>query len=225
MSRGRKRQATIAAILLLVGPALAIAQGSSGSGASPPPAGETSTIKETGAIDRPVKTDVDKLVEAARQTVRRFKERMKGELAAAIKSDGAANAVSLCQTIAPDISTEFTDSSGFEVMRTSFKLRNPENAPGTWERDVLADFQEKAAAGADPNTLERFDEIETPEGDKLFRYMSGISTGEICLNCHGSEIKPDVKAELVRYYPDDKATGYRLGELRGAFSLVKLLTE
>jgi len=216
---------TAIAVGLLLMPALADAQSGSGSG-DPSPAGGTSTIGETGAIGRPATTvDLDKLVEAARQTVRRFQERMKGELAAAIKADGAANAVPLCQTTAPDLLTEFTDSSGFEVMRTSLKLRNPENAPGTWEREVLNEFQEKAAAGANPKSLERYDEIVTPEGDKLFRYMSGIPTGEICLNCHGSEIKPDVKAELVRYYPDDKATGYRLGELRGAFSLVKLLTE
>jgi hypothetical protein len=214
----------IAAGLLLV-PVLAGAQSGSGSGHSPP-AGDTSTIDATGAISRPeTPPDLDKLVEAARQTVRHFQERMKGELAAAIKADGTANAVPLCQTTAPDLLTEFTDSSGFEVMRTSLKLRNPENAPGAWEREVLNEFQEKAAAGANPKTLERFDEIVTPEGDRLFRYMSGIPTGEICLKCHGSEIKPDVKAELVRYYPDDKATGYRLGELRGAFSLVKLLTE
>jgi hypothetical protein len=223
--QGAFRFRTAIAVGLLLMPVLAAAQ--SGPGTSDPSAaGGTSAIGETGAIGRPeTPGDLDKLVEAARETVRRFQERLKGELAAAIKADGVANAVSLCQTTAPDLSTEFTDSSRFEVMRTSLKLRNPENAPGAWEREVLNEFQQKAAAGANPKTLERYDEIVTPEGDKLFRYMSGIPAGEICLNCHGSEIKPDVKAELVRYYPDDKATGYRLGELRGAFSLVKLLTE
>jgi len=224
MPGGWGSRATFAALLLLAAPAFVVAQTTSG--ARPPPAaGGSAAVSETGAIDRPDDAEIEKLVAAARLTVRRVKERLKGELVAAIRSDGAANAVALCQTVAPDLATEFTDSSGFEVLRTSLKLRNPENAPGDWERRVLSEFQEKAAAGADPNTLERFDQIVTPEGDRMFRYMSGIATGEVCLNCHGSDIKPDVKAELVRYYPDDKATGYKLGELRGAFSLVKLLTE
>ena len=47
----------------------------------------------------------------------------------------------------------------------------------------------------------------------------------MCLTCHGTDIKADVRAELTRYYPADKATGFRLGELRGAFSLVKLIGE
>jgi hypothetical protein len=32
-----------------------------------------------------------------------------------------------------------------------------------------------------------------------------------------------VKAEIAKYYTDDKAIGFNLGELRGAFSLVQQL--
>ncbi len=169
------------------------------------------------------KFDLEKTLEAARQTVRLFSERLKGELGAAIKTDGAANAVSLCQTISPDISTVLTDESGFEVSRTSLKLRNPENTPGPWELEGLRMFQDNVAAGADPAKLERYAEVLTAEGDRLFRYMRAIPTGDMCLACHGTDIKADVRAELTRYYPEDKATGYKLGELRGAFSLVKLI--
>ena len=215
MARGRRGRAAAALACLVLGSAMALAQ----VGPQPPPA---QSGAETGAIARP-KLDLDKTLEAARQTVQRFKDRLKGELAAAIKSEGAANAISLCQTIAPDISTELSDNSGFEVLRTALRLRNPENAAGPWELEVLKAFQEKAAGGADADKLEHFAEVVTPEGDRLWRYMRGIQTGEVCLACHGTDVKPDVKAELVRYYPDDKATGFKLGELRGAFSLVKLL--
>jgi hypothetical protein len=215
MAMGQWACAASVAAWLMLGPAMA--QASGGEQPAPPVPGG-----ETGAIERP-KFDLEKALDAARQTVQRFKDRLKGELAAAIKSEGAANAISLCQTIAPDISTELTDASGFEVLRTSLKLRNPENAPGPWELEVLKSFQDKAATGAEPDKLEYYAEVVTPEGDRLLRYMRGIQVGEICLSCHGIDIKPDVKAELVRYYPDDKATGYKLGELRGAFSLVKLI--
>jgi hypothetical protein len=215
MAKGLWASAAGLAAWLMLGPVMAQASGGE-QPVAPVPNGET------GAVEQP-KFDLEKALDAARQTVQRFKDRLKGELVAAIRSEGAANAISLCQTIAPDISTELTDASGFEVLRTSLKLRNPENAPGPWELEVLKSFQDKVATGADPDKLEYYAEVVTPEGDHLLRYMRGIQVGEICLSCHGSDIKPDVKAEITRYYPDDKATGYRLGELRGAFSLVKLI--
>ncbi len=39
----------------------------------------------------------------------------------------------------------------------------------------------------------------------------------ICKQCHGARIKPDVKARLQALYPEDEATGFKKGELRGIF--------
>lgn len=173
--------------------------------------------------EAPPDFDQTKVIDKARQITRMFADRIKSELTTTIKAEGAANAVSLCQTISPDISTQLSDESGFEVTRTSLRLRNPESMPGPWELGVLKQFEAKVAAGTDPAKLEYSEVVVMPEGDKLFRYMKGIPVIEVCLNCHGTDIKADVRAELARYYPDDKATGYQLGELRGAFSLVKLI--
>jgi Protein of unknown function (DUF3365) len=41
--------------------------------------------------------------------------------------------------------------------------------------------------------------------------------------CHGTNVTQDVKAEIAKYYSDDKGIGYALGEIRGAFSLVQQL--
>ena len=37
--------------------------------------------------------------------------------------------------------------------------------------------------------------------------------------CHGSGLDPALKAEIERLYPDDQATGFKAGELRGAFTV------
>ena len=216
---GRTGRAVVVALCVATGLEVARAQSPP---ANPPVPSPPSPPAE---VTPPVKFDVDKTLALARQTVRLFADRVKRDLTAAIKSDGAANAVSLCQTISPDLSTGLSDESGFEVTRTSLKLRNPESAPGPWELEVLNSFEQQAAAGVDAAKLERYEIVVSPEGDRLFRYMKGIPTAEMCLNCHGTDIRNDVKAELTRYYPDDKATGYRLGELRGAFSLVKVIGE
>jgi hypothetical protein len=49
--------------------------------------------------------------------------------------------------------------------------------------------------------------------------MKAIPTGEICLLCHGAVLAPGVADELTRRYPQDKARGYKPGEIRGAFTL------
>ena len=56
-----------------------------------------------------------------------------------------------------------------------------------------------------------------------FRMMKAIPTGEACLGCHGKEIKPELTAVIDRRYPQDKARGFALGELRGAFTLRRVI--
>ncbi|GGD52605.1 hypothetical protein GCM10011357_05560 [Lacimicrobium alkaliphilum] len=58
-----------------------------------------------------------------------------------------------------------------------------------------------------------------------FRYMQAIPVDGVCLACHGADIASSTKQMLVKYYPHDQATGYKAGELRGAFSLIKELKQ
>ncbi len=48
---------------------------------------------------------------------------------------------------------------------------------------------------------------------------------ENCFACHGPDVRQDVRAEIARYYPTDKAIGFRVGELRGAVSLTQIVEE
>jgi hypothetical protein len=58
---------------------------------------------------------------------------------------------------------------------------------------------------------------------KIPRYMQAQGVGTICLTCHGEDLSGPVRATLEKYYPDDWATGYSLGQVRGAISLSKEL--
>ena len=177
------------------------------------------------AVAQKSTVDAAKRQQKARETALTLAERLRSQLAAAIKSGGMVSALGLCQTISPDLVTSANDEFGFETGRTAFRLRNPENAPDEWELKVLQLFQSQIAAGTDPAKLEFAETVTTAEGDKLFRYIKPIMTADMCLGCHGTDVKPDVKAEIARYYPEDKAMGFKLGELRGAFSLVQLVEE
>jgi hypothetical protein len=52
------------------------------------------------------------------------------------------------------------------------------------------------------------------------RYLRAISTGPLCLACHGRELAPQVRDVIDELYPHDRARGYAPGEVRGAFSVV-----
>jgi hypothetical protein len=112
---------------------------------------------------------------------------------------------------------------GLKVGRTALKVRNPANAPDAFETRVLEDFVAKIAAGGDPAKLEHAETV-TENGQKLFRYMKAIPTAAVpCLTCHGSDLAPDLKAEIDKLYPSDQATGFKAGDLRGAFTVTEEL--
>jgi hypothetical protein len=56
-----------------------------------------------------------------------------------------------------------------------------------------------------------------------FRFMKAIPIEGVCLGCHGDAIGPAIKSKLSELYPQDLATGYREGDLRGAFVVVQKL--
>lgn len=140
-----------------------------------------------------------------------------------MKEGGPVGAIGACNTIAPELNTALTDESSFEIARTALRVRNPDNAPDVWELAALELFQKAMASGGDPKTLETYDVVTTKEGQRLFRYMRPITMHEPCMACHGPSVAQDVKAEIAKYYTDDKAIGFNLGEMRGAFSLVQQL--
>jgi hypothetical protein len=149
-----------------------------------------------------------------------FAERLKTELMGAMKSSGPVHALEVCNTAAPAIAKD-ASAQGWTVGRTSLKPRNESNAPGdAWQKQTLAWFEAEKARGVDPAKLEKF-EIAEKDGAHSFRYMKAIVIAEPCLACHGETIAAPVKAKLDVLYPHDQATGYKLGDIRGAFIVSK----
>ena len=167
--------------------------------------------------------DVDPNVAEAKAIIQAFFGNLKGELQTAIQSGGPASAVTICNAKAPGIANAMSAKTGWDVGRTSLKLRNPNvNAPDAWEQAVLVRFEERKAAGESVETMAYAETVEA-NGAKTFRFMKAIPTAELCLTCHGTDLVPEVAAEVDKFYPDDQATGFALGDIRGAFTLSKPL--
>ena len=128
-------------------------------------------------------------------------------------------AVKACQLLAPTIAVEHSQHP-WKVGRTALRLRNPDNQPDAWERQGMEDFLQRTRAG---EALTQMSASAVVDGE--FRYMQAIATGEPCLACHGQAIKAEVATQIEQHYPDDRASGFSLGELRGAFTLRRTLAE
>ena len=147
------------------------------------------------------------------------------QLWAALKKELAANgpegAVSVCRDLAPTIAGELSRKSGGRVARVSLNTRNPLlGDPDVWEQHVLAEFDRKAAAGEKIESMEFSETTVEPRG-RYFRYMKALPVQPLCLTCHGTadNIPEQVKAKLAIEYPHDRATGYGLGQVRGAVTI------
>ena len=161
---------------------------------------------------------IQERVQDSRQAVMKFGKTLKGELQKAMKSGGPVNAIGVCQEVAPAIASDISEETGWEVYRTSLKPRNV--APDNWETAVLESFDRRRELGESPKKME-FVEVVEKDGEPKLRYMKALGTAPVCLTCHGTDISADVQAEIDKLYPNDKATGYKAGEIRGAFSIIQ----
>lgn len=155
--------------------------------------------------------------------IKQFATELKGELVSAIKSGGPVNAIGVCNMKAPQIADNISQASGWTVARSSHKLRNPANAADDFTATAIAEFLTRQANGEKPGTMVKVQIVEE-NGDRVFRMIKAIPTGKVCLACHGADsVKPQVEAALKEHYPEDKARGFKLGEMRGVFTLKKVL--
>lgn len=163
--------------------------------------------------------EADTAAAKARQAVAELAANLKKSLGEALSSGGPAAAIAACQSIAPEAARTASQTHGLSVGRTALRLRNPANAPDVFERRVLEDFVSQIAGGADPEKLEHV-EVVTDGSTRTLRFMKPIMMAEKpCAMCHGSAIAPEVKSIIQDLYPEDAATGFVPGELRGAFTV------
>jgi hypothetical protein len=139
-----------------------------------------------------------------------------------IAKTGPEGAIVVCREQAPQMAKAASDETGWSIRRVSLRNRNPKAVPDAWERTALEDFDRRAAAGESPATLEK-GELVTAGGRSEYRYVKALPAQDFCLQCHGTpeRISPAVREQLKSLYPDDKAVGYRAGEIRGAITIRK----
>lgn len=170
----------------------------------------------------PMAGDSDRLREARAQATE-LGRKLKAQLEGAMKAGGPEAALSVCNTVAPGIAAEQSQTFRGRVGRTALKVRNTANAPSPSEAKVLERFVRDVSNGADASALEH-SEIVEENGRRQFLYMKAIPMLEMpCAACHGTQVRPELLGKIRDLYPNDKAIGFKPGEIRGAFSITKSL--
>jgi hypothetical protein len=132
-------------------------------------------------------------------------------LMAAMKENGPIGALEFCNVNAIPLSDSVSLALNAEIRRVSAKNRNPENAPNERERAYLERaLKEVSLNGQAPPQMQEID-------GKMVGYYPIMINGA-CLKCHGTphtDIQSSTFETIQKLYPEDKATGYKVDELRG----------
>lgn len=144
----------------------------------------------------------------ARTAAQRLGGALKTRLLAEM-AEGPVSAARFCADNAQAMTGGVAEDTGVRVGRSSSRLRNPANAGPQWVRAWL-----QAQEGRDPASIAPATAVE----DGVARFVAPIRVAGPCLVCHGApdSFDPALRSELAERYPDDRATGYALGDLRGA---------
>lgn len=151
----------------------------------------------------------------AKKITNAFATELKATLMTAVAKGGLSAGVEVCQEQAPEIAKKYS-SHGWQISRTSLKTRNSQNTPNIDEIAILQDFAKRLASGEPAKTVS-YSNLNPKSGE--YQFMKAIPTGQLCLACHGENISNGLQGKIKTHYPKDTATGFKLGELRGAFNV------
>jgi Protein of unknown function (DUF3365) len=157
-------------------------------------------------------------VALARAVADSLGEELTGLLNQAMDSGGPGLAIHFCSDSAQARTLRHW-KRGLYIRRVSERVRNVDDTPDAIERGLL----ERLAALNHDGRLpaEVVEVMRAADGTYELQYMRPILVERRCLACHGdpASLDPEVRAVLARRYPEDRATGYRVGDLRGAVSI------
>ncbi|MFT4526188.1 MAG: hypothetical protein ACI9FU_002042 [Granulosicoccus sp.] len=141
------------------------------------------------------------------------KNMLKTSLMSALQENGPIEAVKFCNVHATGLVDDLAARHGVKINRISTNNRVPANIPDGGGFNVLQRFDNGRMNGnMSSSTL-----LALHTGQS--KYYEPILVDAPCLTCHGmkDEMMPELVTVMDSLYPKDKATGLKLGDLRGAW--------
>lgn len=153
----------------------------------------------------------DTFLTEAQSLAKDLKMSLMKNLSEKISKDGPVEAVPFCHANVKPIAQGAAKErlAKYEFGRTSHKVRNVQNAPKDWALKYLKEFQgTKKTEKSRPYLIHKLE-------DSKRVYLEPLYVEAKCLLCHGESVSQNIKTKVQELYPQDKATGFTLGEFRG----------
>jgi len=142
-------------------------------------------------------------------------ETISGELKKALANGGIEHALRYCNENAYPITDSLAAAHQVSIKRVSNKNRSPRNKADDMEDYLIKGFGIDLSEGKDlsPKAILKDDSVI---------FYKPILTQGLCLNCHGTpgkEITFSNDSLIQSLYPNDKAIGYQVNQLRGLWRI------
>ena len=133
-----------------------------------------------------------------------------------MKAGGPQQAIPFCNVKAGSLTQEMADKYNVSIKRTSHRIRNKKNTPTEAENVILKQYLASVTKGEKLKPL-----VKKDTAGKVHFYAPIKLEGK-CLACHGvvgEQVTSKTDSILKALYPNDKATGFKIGDLRGIVNI------
>jgi len=132
-----------------------------------------------------------------------------------IQKKGTLEALVFCNERAYPLTDSMVVVHNATIKRVTDKPRNPNNKANTQELEYIKTFKQIIANNEEAKPIVK-------KSDKKVKVYYPITTNTMCLQCHGKPndaIERSTFTKIISLYPNDKAIGYDVNEVRGIWSI------
>lgn len=173
----------------------------------------------SSSASAPSDEPVSPLVEESMKIASRFELTLLRSMRQHFDEGGIMEAVGACRDEAPSLERFHAQQEPGvkEIRRISLRPRNAESHTPT---QAEAKWLEQAESRYTSGQAISAGLVEAPEGCQTV-LMPIVIEDQACLSCHGGErtLDPAITDYLQEHYENDQATGYAMGDLRGALAI------
>ena len=173
----------------------------------------TSLLLAAPAV-QPEDKEMTEVIKIGKESAKKLGQTLGKNMKAHMKSGGPLDALNFCLNEADTLtqSVNKTLDADVKAKRVSMRSRSAANLPNESEKKVLESLETLQQAGV---TLPKY--LVQKVAPKEFKFYKPIVIDKgVCLKCHGNLEEGKLKSTIEARYPQDKAVGYKMNDLRGA---------
>ncbi|MBZ9651882.1 c-type heme family protein [Psychroflexus montanilacus] len=171
--------------------------------------------KQEGKDVKTLKEPEDSYADIGMKYAKSTKATLGKNLMGAIQKEGVLHALSFCNVQAMPLTDSMATKHNANIRRVSDQNRNPNNKANPEELEYISVYKEVLKKGEEPEPI-------VVEADQQVKFYYPIVTNDMCLKCHGTpghEIETETLERIEQLYPEDRAIGYDVNEVRGMWSI------